>query len=438
MEKTINRYVITLVVLMAVFSVSCREDSDEVLYYSEWSIENFEKANTSMEGQFKAFWTAMNSNYPIWDYEAEYGLDWDAVYEKYLLVFRNADLKYKKDGVAMPDSVFEGIYEEIIAQLHDGHTTLNIANLHTGTIHTLSPSLYRIYKKDKWYDEYLFSPNTAFYESELVDEDKRIVESVIAFDTYQYALFNDNIVYLRMKDCNLPLYFDAKNADYDDENSVKARKVWTQWFETVQALHNNRMLKGIIIDVRNNGGGFAEISKYAFGALHNNRFLDINAYHRGYIRFKSGIGRFDYLPKVHFLWSLCEEKHADITEPIIVLANSITASAAEHICLDAKQRPNACVIGTNTMGAFAPLSTRDDSLYYMGHVGKKGITSFYMVIPSAAFMTDDGSIIEGKGVMPDIEIPLDFYMYSSSSRDNQLECALAYIRKKSTQVKYNE
>lgn len=430
MEKTLRRYVIPLVVLSTVFTVSCRDDSDNVLYYSEWNTENFEEANSSMEGQFKAFWAAMNSNYPIWDYEAEYGLDWDVVYEKYLLLFRNADLQYAKDGLIMPDSVFYNYYKEIIAQLHDGHTTLHIDNLHTGTHHSLSPSVFRLLNRDKWYEEYLFTPKTAFYESAFVDKNKRIVESENAFDTYQYALFDDKIVYLRMKDCNLPHYFETTNVDYHKDNYVKARTVWKQWFDTVQALHNNGMLKGIIIDVRNNTGGSAEISKYAFGALHNNHYRDTNAYHQGYVRFKSGIGRFDFLPKVHWLWSFCEERHADITEPIVVLANSVTASAAEHICLDAKQRPNACVIGTNTMGALAPLSTVHDSLYYMGHVGKKGITSFYMDIPSAAFMTDEGVILEGKGVMPDVVVPLDFHLYSSSSRDNQLECALEYIRKK--------
>jgi hypothetical protein len=409
---------------------SCREDSDEILSHGKWSVENFKEANSTMEGQFKVFWTAMNCNYPIWDYEAEFGVDWDAVYKEYLPVFREADRKHQAENTIMPDSVFHKKYEEIISLLHDGHTFLHIKNLHTGALHHFSPSVTRLLEREDWESEYDFKPKTSYYESEAVNEDERIVETMKASDVYQYARFKDGIVYLRMKDCNLPNHFNEAAVEYSSMASTQARLVWRKWFDAIQELHGKNTLKGVVIDVRGNGGGPTEISQYVFGALHNNRYPNSNAYQRGYIRMKNGIGRLDFFPKVPWLWTMCKENHADIHEPIVVLANYITASGAEHICLDAKEMPNACVIGTNTCGALSPLSEKLDSLYYVGCIGKAGETSFYMDIPSAAFMTDEGEFLEGKGVMPDIEVKLDLDLFLSTGRDKQLERALEFIRNK--------
>lgn len=409
---------------------SCREDCDDIMSYSKWSTENFKEADSTMEGQFRAFWIAMNCNYPIWDYEAEFGVDWDAIYKEYLPVFREADRKYKNENTIMPDSVYYRNYEKILSLLHDGHTVLYIKNLHTGTLHTFSPSVMRLLSKQDWVTDYVFNPETSYYESEALNEDERIVETVKVSGVYQYSRFKDGIVYLRMKDCNFPNHFNEAAIEYSSVTSTQARLVWRKWFDTIQELHGKDALRGVIIDVRGNGGGSAEISQYVFGALHNNRYSDFNAYQRGYIRTKNGIGRLDFLPKVPWLWTMCKEKHADIHEPIVVLTNSITASAAEQICLDAKEMPNACVVGTNTCGALSPLSERLDSLYYVGRIGRAGETSFYIDIPSAAFMTDNGEFLEGKGVMPDIEVKLDLDLFLSTGRDKQLERALEFIRNK--------
>lgn len=438
MEKYIKKDILIpffLLMLAALSGISCREDCDEVLYYSKWNTENFEEANTSMGGQFKAFWTAMNCNYPMWDYEAECGVDWDAVYDKYLPIFEKADRQYQETGIIMTDSVFKVQYNEIMSLLHDGHTELNIKNLHTGELHSFAPSIINIIDEENVEDaqdflfEFFITPQTSYYESQAVNEDEKITETVTASEVYQFSLFKDGIVYLRLKDCNLPNHFNESLSEYNSQTSSQARQVWRKWFETTQEMHGNNTLKGVIIDVRGNLGGFAEISKYAFGALHNNKYHNTNAYQRGYVRTKNGIGRLDFSPVIPMLWSICEEEHVEIVEPIVVLANSLTASSAEHICLDAKKMSNGCVIGTNTYGAFSPLSETYDSLFYVGHVGCPGKTSFYLDIPSCVFISDDGEFLDGNGVKPDIEIVQDWNLYLSTGRDKQLERALEYIRK---------
>ena len=71
-------------VAMALTMNSCRETSDDFISYGQDDKLSFTAADTCFAGQFKALWMALNSNYGIWDYEAEHGLDWDAVYNTYL------------------------------------------------------------------------------------------------------------------------------------------------------------------------------------------------------------------------------------------------------------------------------------------------------------------------------------------------------------------
>lgn len=99
-------------------------------------------------------------------------------------------------------------------------------------------------------------------------------------------------------------------------------------------------------------------------------------------------------------------------------------------CLGAKQMPNARVIGTQTWGALSALF--DDpkcySLAYSSCVGISGETPFYAYIPFDVTVTKDLDIIEGTGIIPDIEVQLDVDLLNNTGRDNQLERALQYIR----------
>ena len=413
-------------VVAMTFIISCRDDQDEVLSYNKWQVENFKEADSTLEGQFKAFWSAMNSNYPIWDYEMQFGVDWDEIYDQYLPLFSNADKEYKELGVPFSDSIFEETYKKIMLPLHDGHTYLLIRNLHTRRLIGIQPTLERVKMREHWKDEYNFIPNIQFYESTPY-ENLRIKEWAYS-PSCTYALFYDGIVYLYMKVCKFDEYFNEQGDNYNSWQFAQARNVWRKWFETIQELHNTKMLKGIIIDVRGNQGGSGNCSKYVFGALQNGKYGGYQAYQRGFTRMKSGIGRLDYLPSVPLLWGILEEEHADITEPIVVLANSMTASTAEHICLDAKELPNAFVIGTQTWGALSPSSELIDSINLIGGVGDLLNASFYIHLPTAAFFTDKGEILESIGIKPDIKVAIDRARYNSSGRDNQLEKALEYIR----------
>ncbi len=68
---------------------SCREDQDSLSdYYTSRQL-----ADSSYTEQFKLIWTFIDQNYCFWDYESNYGFNWDEVYKNYLPRFEELDKK---------------------------------------------------------------------------------------------------------------------------------------------------------------------------------------------------------------------------------------------------------------------------------------------------------------------------------------------------------
>lgn len=500
--------VIALVAMLAVGS--CREQADYVPSYGQDDALNFWESDTCFEGQFKAVWTALNCNYGIWDHEAKFGLDWDAVYSKYLPKMQELD-KRDKETNPVTDEEFQKLYEEIVGPFHDGHFVFEIKNLCTKNYLLIDPSGIRnasrpdfniasteinYYLTDEAgenkLEEYAFvssDPDSyankeiqealpkilssiqeleaienrtakqeydlACYQSayqELSDfrimtpEDLNYYNNVLTikyqqwgillnpFDIDQdyqldatYAAFGDGIVYLSLSNFNLTPYLDRwiSGSPCSDYYASAFKDLWSLWFNKIQALHQAGQLKGVIIDVRNNGGGYNDDYQYVLGAL-----LPEGGHHTASTRTKTGIGRYDYSSLVPRKFKTLSTEHAIITEPVVVLANCNSVSMSELTCLGAKQMENGRVIGMQTWGAMSSLLSEPTyyTLTYGSAVGILGKTSFYAYIPSFVMVSFDGEILEGVGIMPDIEAPLDMDLYNSTGRDSQLERSLQYIR----------
>lgn len=426
MKRALHFILILGIVLYTITLItSCREDSDMVLSYAYDSpnTSNFDEASASFEGQFKAFWTAMNCNYPIWDYEEQFGMDWDKVYDEYLPKFRALDERARVQHDSVTNDELGNLYRDIIRPLHDGHFAINIKNLHAYTPNnllynvndSLSPSIIRNKSCRRDYND--IETSLDFY-----CKSRQIVEHKKSYKC-EYAYFSDQILYLRIKD------FKLSDSLADSSGNNQLRTIWLSWFNKVQELDEKSNLKGVIIDIRNNGGGYANDYQYALGALQTSDYGDNKVHSTGYLRIKTGVGRLDYSPLIPLYLPLYQNHHAIISkQPIVILANCNTKSTAEHTCIGAKQLKNGYVIGTQTWGALAPLNKGDYSETYAGIVGDPFLAPFYLYIPSAAFFTLDGEILESIGVTPDIEIELDNELYKNTGRDNQLERALEFIR----------
>ena len=248
----------------------------------------------------------------------------------------------------------------------------------------------------------------------------------------KYVLFTGNIAYFYLSGFYLSPWIDdgvaAKYFPHESECISRLRKgvltVWLKWFATVQQLHKEGKLGGVIVDVRSNTGGMVNDYQYVMGSLIPNEVFQV-----GEARFKNGVGRYDYsvmMPQV--LQPLNVGREA-ITEPIVVLSNCWSVSMSENTAVTAKLLSNGRVIGTQTWGGLCFLTSdpKDYSITYASTIGEKDTTPVYCYIPMMALFIEGMGIREGVGITPDIEVPLDAELLKQG-RDSQLERALQYIR----------
>ena len=91
---------------------SCRQESDALYSYGQNDDLRFQEANESYAGEFKLFWHAMNQNYPLWDYEREFGFDWDAAYDAFLPRFEALDQRLE-NGEEITDEEYQSLLEDL-------------------------------------------------------------------------------------------------------------------------------------------------------------------------------------------------------------------------------------------------------------------------------------------------------------------------------------
>lgn len=139
----------------------CRQESDNVMSYAFNDAMAFQKADTSFVGEFEVFWNGMNTNYALWDYELENGLDWDNVYQKYYPKFAELD---EKDTVT--DEELGNLLNEIVKPLHDGHLVIKLKNHSTGNYVTASPAHLRVEveREEEYTATQGFLPSLKYYQ----------------------------------------------------------------------------------------------------------------------------------------------------------------------------------------------------------------------------------------------------------------------------------
>ncbi len=272
---------------------------------------------------------------------------------------------------------------------------------------------------------YLNVPGLLPYDESLLDDGMKAFTGVT----------KDNIAYFYISNFGLlPSVSDSIRNEWMANSSANAIAlvesvgfVWKQWFNSVQALIKSGQLKGVIIDLRSNGGGLLDDFPYVVGSL-----LPSGSHQIGYSYSKRGVGRFDYSVNVPFHMEGLEQPHEVITDqPVVILTNCNSVSMSEISTMAAKQLLHACQIGTTTWGGLCALI--DNSAYghnYAGHVGVYGKTAVFCNIPQVVFSDLNGVIYEGVGVNPDIEVSFDKDLFKTQKRDSQFERALQYIREK--------
>lgn len=248
----------------------------------------------------------------------------------------------------------------------------------------------------------------------------------------EYACFEPGIAYFHFSGFNLTPFFPPYNDSFLDMKNPTTQMiqqgiygVWQAWFDKIQQLKKDNGLKGVIIDVRSNTGGYNNDFQFVLGAL-----LPSGGYSGHMERTKAGAGRYDFAPMTPFLFETFEEEHEVIAdEPVVVLSNGFSVSMAEMTSICAKSIPNARLIGMRTWGGMCSLnkSPASYSETYSGCFGESNKTPFYAYIPKYVSVIPEVGILEGVGVTPDIEVEFDQALFNSTGRDSQLERAIQYI-----------
>ena len=521
-----------LVALLLILTVtSCRQESDALYSYGQNDYLRFREADTCYAGEFKLFWNAMNQNYPLWDYEREFGFDWDAAYDEFLPRFEALDER-RENGEEITDQDYRSLLEDLVRPLHESHMSVDFKNHSTGNYITVDPSALRIYDRDDYHVSSGFTPYPFYYENEgrlshyrsastkvetvviwfldrydktygwgyvldrietlsakeaagTIEADEVIELKALkdvdaaceAYDgnytddekfswmsqLYQYytnavagtsaqpvpglfdmdphyknaglnimsAVLDDGVAYLHMSKFALSPYLVKEYGYFDSASqTVLAQNqaivdVWSNWFNQIQEMKKSGTLKGVIIDVRSNGGGFVYDFRFVLGAL----LPQDSKLQTGYRREKSGVGRYDYGPMVPEELPALSVTHETVTEPIVVLTNCLSVSMSEATAMGAKALSNARVVGKRSWGATGALlnDPKYYSVFYAGCIGEQDKTSVYIYLPICAKFSMDNKSYEGVGIEPDIEVDLDVDLFNTTGCDTQLERALQYI-----------
>lgn len=242
------------------------------------------------EANFESLWKIIDEQYCFLDYKKqEYGLDWDQVHETYA----------KRITPSMGwEALFE-VLSEMVAELRDGHVNLTSS---------LASSQYR-----QWFDSY---PRN-FSDS---------IQSIYLKKDYNqssgltYQILENNIGYI---------YCSSFSNGIGDGNLD-------------QTLNRLAICDGLIIDVRNNGGGNLTTAQKLAARFTNQKTLV------GYMTHKTGKGHGDFSnpypvyiePSNGIRW----QKRA------VVLTNRRSFSATNDFVNSMKQFPLITIVGDKTGG----------------------------------------------------------------------------------------
>ena len=144
-------------VLLLLTMGACRPESDTLVSYDHNDQLVFAAADTSFAAKFQIMWNGLNQNYTIWDYEAEHGVDWDAIYDEYYPQFEALDRRGRDATVT--DDELKTLMQKTLSPLHDGHFYFEMKNHKTGNTVIYVPSSDRNASRDDYAIASTFKPD---------------------------------------------------------------------------------------------------------------------------------------------------------------------------------------------------------------------------------------------------------------------------------------
>lgn len=250
---------------------------------------SIEEWNEDRVGNFEALWSVVDQHYCFFD---EKDIDWNEVYSRYRPRVTN-----KMGGLE-----FFNLCADMLDELKDGHVNLSSS---------FKVSYYR-----QWWSDY---PQN--FDARLIEQHylKFNYSTVGGMD---YAVLPDNIGYIRYKSFAYAV----------GEGSLDA--ILTQF----------ALCKGIVIDVRDNGGGDMTNVETLVARFIDQRIL------AGSICHKTGPGHDDFSEPFDYYYDPAPAGRTRWIKPVVVLTNRSTFSAANNFVSVMQYLPNVRIVGATTGG----------------------------------------------------------------------------------------
>ena len=302
---------------------------------------------------FNLLWTEINEKYSLFDIKQ---ICWDDIYTKYYPMINNN----------MHDTSLFNVMDKMLYELQDGHVNLS--------------SYFNVSRNWDWK---LNSP-----------------------PNFNWDIIERN--YLK-KDYKITGAF--RNREIDSVGYI----YYSSFSNTVTNSHLSfifnefRNSKGLIIDIRNNGGGSLSNAKRIASRFTGDKLLV------GYERVKNGPERNDFTAAVP-IYIKPSEDLSIFKKPVVILANRGSYSASTFFVLYMKDIPNVTIIG-DTTGGGGGLPISNELL--------NGWTYRF----SSTSTTDINGYNIEKGIVPDINIQIS-ETDTQNGIDTILEEAIKYIKSK--------
>ena len=253
------------------------------------SCHEIEEYDNDPKGNFEALWDIIDRHYCFLD---EKGIDWQEIHDRY------APQVY--DGMTR-QQLFR-VCSSMLDELRDGHTNLSTP---------FATSYYR-----KWWSDYPQNYNERLIQEHYFNFN---YTSIGAID---YGLLTQGVAYMR---------YSTFASGIGDGN-----------LNYILMLMQSAV--GLIIDVRDNGGGDITNVETLVRRFISEKTL------AGYISHKTGPGHNDFSEPYPYYFDPAPTGCLVWTKPVIVLTNRGTFSAANNFVSIMKLLPNVRIVGATTGG----------------------------------------------------------------------------------------
>ncbi len=253
------------------------------------SCHKIEERADDPRGNFEALWSILDEHYCFFK---EKGVDWDQVHDKYA----------RRIGSEMTREELFIVCADMLDELRDGHVNLSAP---------FNTSYYR-----KWWSDYPQNFNKRLIEESYFNFNYRQSSGMI------YGLLENNIGYIYYE--NFSATVGEGNLDY--------------------ALNFLAAARGLIIDIRDNGGGSLTNVETLVA-----RFIDRPTL-VGYISHKTGPGHDDFSEPYAITYNPAGPGRVRWAKPVVVLTNRSTFSAANNFASVMKLLPGVRIAGATTGG----------------------------------------------------------------------------------------